>query len=290
MRGVDPLVVGIDGSESSLEAVDWAADEATRHRAPLHLVHAAALPGVGHGDLIALASHRARQRTDAPVSSEALPGDAVAELVDMSRRARILVLGARGADGRAEVTLGSVAVKVTERSACPVVVVRGAAQHRNVRFGNIVVGVEYGEGSDPAVDFGLREASVRRCALAAVYAWNPLTGTPPESPPPFWYALEAHRRSPAQVLKDALRGAEECYPDVVVNCHVAEEPARKALLRAAEGADLLVVGIGRRDGPFGLRLGLIDSLLLERSPCPVAVVPRHSPWARRSAVGVQGAA
>ena len=37
-----PLVVGIDGSEASLEAVDWAADEAVRHDVPLHLVHAAA--------------------------------------------------------------------------------------------------------------------------------------------------------------------------------------------------------------------------------------------------------
>ncbi|MEU0221256.1 universal stress protein, partial [Streptomyces sp. NPDC006265] len=37
-----PLVVGIDGSEASLEAVDWAADEAVRHDVPLHLLHAAA--------------------------------------------------------------------------------------------------------------------------------------------------------------------------------------------------------------------------------------------------------
>lgn len=37
-----PLVVGIDEPESSLEAVDWAADEAVRHGVPLHLLHAAA--------------------------------------------------------------------------------------------------------------------------------------------------------------------------------------------------------------------------------------------------------
>ena len=37
-----PLVVGIDGSEAGLEAVDWAADEAVRHGVPLHLLHAAA--------------------------------------------------------------------------------------------------------------------------------------------------------------------------------------------------------------------------------------------------------
>ncbi|MGW2642840.1 universal stress protein, partial [Streptomyces sp. NPDC001348] len=37
-----PLVVGLDGSEASLEAVDWAADEAVLHQVPLRLLHAAA--------------------------------------------------------------------------------------------------------------------------------------------------------------------------------------------------------------------------------------------------------
>jgi nucleotide-binding universal stress UspA family protein len=35
-----PVVVGIDGSDSSLLAVDWAVDEAARRGLPLRLVHA----------------------------------------------------------------------------------------------------------------------------------------------------------------------------------------------------------------------------------------------------------
>lgn len=35
-----PLVSGVDGSESSLRAVDWAADEAALHGLPLRLVYA----------------------------------------------------------------------------------------------------------------------------------------------------------------------------------------------------------------------------------------------------------
>jgi nucleotide-binding universal stress UspA family protein len=35
-----PLVVGVDGSESSLQAVDWVVDEAARLGLPLRLVHA----------------------------------------------------------------------------------------------------------------------------------------------------------------------------------------------------------------------------------------------------------
>jgi nucleotide-binding universal stress UspA family protein len=67
-----PLVVGIDGSEASLEAVHWAADEAVRHEVPLHLVHAAA-PDHEAPDLIAAASERARKSAPAVrLSSEVL--------------------------------------------------------------------------------------------------------------------------------------------------------------------------------------------------------------------------
>ena len=39
-----PVVVGVDGSEESLRAAEWAAQEAQRHRAPLRIVSAPAMP------------------------------------------------------------------------------------------------------------------------------------------------------------------------------------------------------------------------------------------------------
>ena len=39
-----PVVVGVDGSEESLYAVEWAALEARRHRTPLRIVSAAGMP------------------------------------------------------------------------------------------------------------------------------------------------------------------------------------------------------------------------------------------------------
>jgi nucleotide-binding universal stress UspA family protein len=41
-----PIVVGTDGSEESLRAADWAADEATLNAVPLRIVSAALLPPV----------------------------------------------------------------------------------------------------------------------------------------------------------------------------------------------------------------------------------------------------
>ncbi|MEV6408345.1 universal stress protein [Streptomyces bobili] len=269
-----PLVVGIDGSESSLEAVDWAVAEAARHGLSLHLLHAAA-GDREPSDVISAASERARERAPTvQLSSEVLHEDAAAALVDRGRNAFALVLGSRGLGDLAEMLLGAVSLAVAARADCPVVVVRGTTEHREDRFGNIVVGVEEGEGSGTALQFALREAQVRSCRLTAVHAWNPSSRALTPGPAPAWYALEAHRRPPSQVLDDALRSMTRRDRDARVSSRVIEGPARRALLDAASAADLLVVGARRRQGHPGLQLGLINHALLHHAPCPVAVVPQ----------------
>ncbi|WP_225101636.1 universal stress protein [Streptomyces sp. CoH27] len=269
-----PLVVGIDGSETSLEAVDWAADEAARHGVPLHLVHAAT-PTQDTSKLVTAATDRARKGAPTvPLSSEVLHEDPASALVGKGRNAFALVLGSRGLGDLAGMLLGSVSLAVAARADCPVVVVRGAAEHRDGRFGSVVVGVEDGEGSGTAVQFAFREAQVRRCRLVAVHAWSTPFGAPTRPPPPVWYALEAHRRPPAQVLDDALSDVAERYGDAPVSRRVVEGPARQALLEAASDADLLVVGAHRRHGHRGLQLGLINHAVLHHAPCPIAVVPQ----------------
>ncbi len=268
-----PLVVGIDGSEASLEAVDWAADEAVRHGVPLHLLHAA-VPDHVASDVISAASERARRGAPAVrLSSEVLREDAASALVDKGRNAFALVLGSRGLGDLAGMLLGSVSLAVAARADCPVVVVRGAVEHRNARFGCVVVGVEEGEGSDTAVQFAFREAHVRHCRLVAVHAWSAPFGALTTPQAPSW-PLEAHERRPAQVLDEALGGPAERYRDAQVSRNVIEGPARQTLLEAASGADLLVVGARRRQGHLGLQLGLINHAVLHHAPCPVAVVPR----------------
>jgi nucleotide-binding universal stress UspA family protein len=268
-----PLAVGIDGSEASLEAVDWAADEALRHEVPLLLLHAAA-PDQDVSGWVAAAAERAGNRAPAVrLSSEVLHGDAASALVGRGRNALALVLGSRGLGDLAGLLLGSVSLAVAAHADCPVVVVRGGREHREGRFGCVVVGVEDGEGSGTAVQFAFREAHVRRCRLAAVHAWGVPVGNP--GPPGLsGYALRARERPPAQVLADAVRGPAQRYRDVAVSGQVVEGPARRALLDAAARADLLVVGARRRHGHVGLQLGLVNHGVLHHAPCPIAVVPQ----------------
>ncbi|MGW0771132.1 universal stress protein [Streptomyces sp. NPDC002676] len=268
-----PLVVGVDGSEASLEAVDWAVAEAVRHGVPLHVLHAA---GGDHetSDVISAASARATKgAATVRLSSEVVHEDAASALVAKGRNAFALVLGARGLGDLAEMLLGSVSLAVAARADCPVVVVRGTAEHRDARFGTIVVGVEDEESSGTALQFAFREAHVRRCRLMAVHAWSAPFGAFATSQAPSW-PPQAHQRPPAQVLDDALRGLPERYRDTLVELRPIEAPARQALLKAASGADLLVVGARPRLMHRGLQLGLINHAVLHHAPCPVAVVPQ----------------
>lgn len=268
-----PVVVGVDGSETGLKAVGWAAAEAARHGVPLHLLHAAAGEQEA-SDVISAAAERAREFAPAVrLSSEVSHEDAASALLDRGRNAFALVLGDRGLGGLSGLLLGSVSLAVAARADCPVVVVRGTPEHWAARFGCVVVGVEDGKGSGTAVDFALREAHARRCRLVAVHAWSAPSGACATPRAPSW-PLEAHRRPPAQVLDDALRRPAEKYRDAAVSRRLVEEAARPALLKIASTADLLVVGAWRRVGHPGLQLGLTNHALLHHAPCPVAVVPQ----------------
>ncbi|CAM5664318.1 hypothetical protein STENM223S_03502 [Streptomyces tendae] len=141
-------------------------------RRPLHLLHVAARDHEA-SDVIDAASERVRKGAPTVrLSNEVLHEDATAALLGKGRNAFALVLGSRGFGDLAGMLLGSVSLAVAARADCPVVVVRGAAEHRYARFGSIVVGVEEGEGSGTAVQFAFREAHVRHCRLVAVHAWS----------------------------------------------------------------------------------------------------------------------
>ncbi len=109
-----PLVVGVDGSEPSLTAVDWAVDEAARRGLPLRLgvppsVWERYEGGVPSGDqeppseqvlaerIVASAAARARQRSaEVRTATDILPQEPVAALLREGDEAFAVVTGTRG--------------------------------------------------------------------------------------------------------------------------------------------------------------------------------------------------
>ncbi|MEU9795785.1 universal stress protein [Streptomyces sparsogenes] len=288
-----PMVVGVDGSDSSLDAVDWAVDEAARHGVPLRLVYGSlweryegGRPSFGTDrpadeimaeHIIASCAERARLRDPGvKVSGEVLPEDAVSALLRAGQEAGALITGSRG---RGELTgrlLGSVGLAVAGRAECPVIVVRGTERNRRGAFGRVVVGVgDPAEGSG-AVGFALREAEARGCALEAVRAWRCPAHEHVDHPLLADDAARVHAERASAELTDVLREAVRDHPGVDVRREPVEGPAHKVLVEMSADADLLVVGAPRRQGRFGLQLGRVAHALLHHSHCPVAVVPRRA--------------
>ncbi|MEO3755284.1 universal stress protein [Streptomyces sp. B6B3] len=280
-----PVVVGVDGSDSSLLAVDWALDASERHGRPLRMVHASlweryegVTPSVGVDrptaqvmahNVLAAAEHRAAvRRPGVALSQDVLAAGAVESLLEEGRSAFLLVVGCRGRGPLAGALLGSVSLGVAGRAPCPTVVVRGSSPSVAGSRGRVVVGVDGTPHGAAAVGYAFREAEARGCELLAVHAWrrpgSNAGGVVGDDVP----------GAAEKLLDTALDEDRVGHPDVPMRRQVVEGSARQALLRAAEEADLLVVGAHQRRGAPGLHLGLVSHALLHQASCPVAVVPQ----------------
>ncbi|WP_236790881.1 universal stress protein [Amycolatopsis sp. GM8] len=269
-----PIVVGVDGSPSSDQAVRWAAAEAARRGSTLLLVHAWFTPSPAPYTPVSLPrSYRDAIREqgtawlsqaaalaravapELPVRTELLAGLPAELLVRVSREAQLVVLGSRGPGGFTGLLVGSVAVALAARAHCPVVVVRGT---ENSGSGPVVVGVDGSELSDAAVTFAFDAASTREVPLVAVHAG---TDTP----------VADERR----LLSERLAGWRAKYPEVTVEERVVSDRPSRALL--ATGAQLIVVGSRGRGALAGLGLGSTSQAVLQHAECPVVVVRPGAP-------------
>jgi len=287
-----PLIVGVDGSEPSMRAVDWAADEAALHGVPLRLVYAslweryegAALAQdlgrsseqVSADRIVEAAAKRAhRRQVDVKISTEVLPEEPVPALLRAGRDASALVMGSRGRSGIAELLLGSVSLAVAARADCPVIVLRGGHDHRamSTMHRRVVVGVGEQPEHSAAVGFAFAEAAERRVPLEAVRAWRCPAQQSTDDPLSTGELARLHEQRAAETLESALRDAPA---GVELRARTVEGPAREVLLDASADADLLIVGARRRHGRFGLQLGRVAHAVLHHSACPVAVVPQRA--------------
>jgi nucleotide-binding universal stress UspA family protein len=282
------VVVGVDGSACSLDAVDLAYREAAARNRPLHVVHAFAWPylhvplgpspsGPPEGGLrrqaeavLAQALERARAAGSAvPVSGEVVTGFPAAVLAARSREAALVVVGDRGVGGFAGLLIGSVAVQLAAHAAAPLLVARG----RPVPEGPVLLAVDGSPANEPAVEFAFEEAALRGVALEALHAWMyPVPSERGELLPLVYEAADVEAEE-GRLLAEALAGRGDKYPDLVVRRRLVRTRTRRALIEASGEAQLVVVGTRGAGGFAGLLLGSVSQAVLHHARCPVAVVP-----------------
>ncbi|MFF3304412.1 universal stress protein [Streptomyces sp. NPDC002908] len=289
-----PVVAGVDGSDFSLRAADWAAGEALLHGRPLRLVYAslwqryegAALAtrmGRPEGRVMAenivgsTAERIGREAPSLKITTDVPREDAVRALLREGEDAFALVVGCRGRGEMAGLLLGSVSLSVAARARCPAIVVRGDKAGLEASHRRIALGVGGTDRPDPeAVRFAFTEAEVRRCGLDVIRAWRCPSHETSDHPLMAGDPARYHEDRASALLDEALTDVVREHPDVPVRRVTAEGPAHKVLLRRAAVADLLVVGARRRDSHVGLQLGHVAHTALHHAACPVAVVPRGS--------------
>jgi nucleotide-binding universal stress UspA family protein len=139
VSGSDPprIVVGVDGSQPSLEALAWAAREARLRGARLEVLHASfyrqemleLFPSAAQDEeaVVEQALHQVRVTEPGVdvVARKAGPPPARA-LVEASVGAELLVVGSRGLGGFDRLIMGSVSNQCAHHAHCPVVITRGA--------------------------------------------------------------------------------------------------------------------------------------------------------------------
>ena len=142
------IIVGVDGSRPSEDALRWAAHFAAIYGAPLEVVTAWEYPP-SYGWAAIAPEWDAAQDTrnflddtvqavfgDQPPPGMRLlvrEGSAAKVLLDASPGAIMLVVGSRGHGGFAGLLLGSVSANVAEHAVCPVFIVHGDQQPPPVR-------------------------------------------------------------------------------------------------------------------------------------------------------------
>lgn len=281
------VLAGIDGSERSLVAVRWAAQEAARRQVGLRIVSVSLWTDgrnyeFGEGatsapleeqqllkelDCAADVAHEAEP--DLLVDRAILSGFAPDRLRLESARVGMIVLGDRGIGGLRGMCLGSVAGSVAARAQCPVAIVRGPARAPD-DGAPVLVGVDGSPASEAAIGFAFAAADVRRAPLTAVHAWDDRLRDATPFP---MLNLEAVQIDEEELLAKRLDGWSHRYPGVAVERVVRRGKAAEVLREQAKRARLLVVGTHGRGPVIGGLLGSVSQSLLHRSDCPVVVVP-----------------
>lgn len=288
----EPVVlVGVDGSETSDIAAQWAAREARRLGWRLHLVCAYSMPSFTvasiDGGYAALDDSAIREGAEAvlaeavrrvsgeglEVTSSVETGDAAGVLVELSRQAGLAVIGTRGKGGFADRLLGTVSSALPAHAHCPTVVVPVREDHDVLKpVRKIVVGVDGSDSARVALERAIEEAVLWSAELTAVVAVPVATGSGMLA----WLPVPVDHET---VLSDVATGLDAAVDaavgdrDLVVKRHALDGTAAALLTEFSTAVEMIVVGTRGRGGFAGLLLGSTSQTLLHHAVCPIMVVP-----------------
>jgi nucleotide-binding universal stress UspA family protein len=278
MSSQKPIAVGTNDSAQSQAAVLWAARRAHRANLPLVIVHvvddrwiAEPYPWFGTlqqagEELLKTAAGRLEGSVPVTPATEMLTGSVGGALAKYSKKTSMMVIGS--GSGHLGGALADRALQVATAAKVPVAVI--GTQDLEGRTG-VVVGVDGSAESTQAVAFAAAEADRNGDELTVVYAVNVPNPVIDAGLTPAALAdliVDEERI----VLSETVAGLKEDYPDLTVHQRlVSDRGPVDALVDAAAGARLLVVGSRGRGAFKRLLLGSTAHGVLKHLPCPTII-------------------
>ena len=202
-------------------------------------------------------------------------------LIEHSRNADLLVVGARGRGSVAGWLLGSVSQEVLRHSSCPVAVVRSpyrveeatnSPQTYPAEWSRVVVGIDGSESSKSALRWAADETVAHDAELTVASVWTPLpiAATPYDSGG--WGAGIDPQELAAAILQDTVEEVLSEHSGLALRREVSGGNAARVLIDLSDGADVLVVGSRGRGGFVGMLLGSVSQHVAAHADCTVVVV------------------
>jgi nucleotide-binding universal stress UspA family protein len=283
-----PLVVGVDGSERSRDALALAARLAGDAQDVL-MVHVhpygplskllpdseyeALVRGVAESTLAAVQDTLGPDvRRELRLVSDASPAAGVQGVAE-NAGASLIVVGSSHRSGLGRVFAGSVAESMLTGATVPVAIAPHGYATRDARVETVGCGFDGSPEAREALtwaDAFARAKGARLCALA-VHTRIAFGGVPATGALGFESANDALRAALEQQMRDALASLDD---DRDVSGRVLEGDAVAELAAASADLDLFVIG-SRGYGPVrSVLLGGVSRELVRSAACPIVVLPR----------------
>jgi nucleotide-binding universal stress UspA family protein len=293
------ILVPLDFSAASMQALDYAVELAKQFRAAIHLVHvhppdeASSVPGAAHLLLQSAEAierlneeltgiHRKRVEPFCPENCHVRGGQPYQEIIALAREidADLIVLSTHGHSGLKHLLLGSTAERVVRLAPCPVLVVRKRKQKSKAKreafaIRTILVPVDFSECSLAGLEYAAFLARTLHATLRLFHVTYPYVD----------YVFVDRAGARLSALQDAVQESARQHMDALKQMeslhglslqseirpgHAIEEICRAA---AQPEIDLIVTSTHGRTGFEHALIGSVAEHVVRYAGCPILVVP-----------------
>ncbi len=309
---IENILVPIDFSELSMEAIPTAKRLAQRFGASIHLAHIQeySYPAVFSSPAMpvyispAMDTEEWRKAAEQELKTlarkERLTGTCRAEIggapfddicwIARQIPADLIVTPTHGRTGLKRALLGSTAERLVQHSPCPVFVLRERKPMKAARkkptsgsamsIDTILVPVDFSECSRAGLNYAIEFAKKFSARILVLHLVDlrPLLGAA-------GYALSDSSDSSASeeaAMRDAEKGMSEFlrgvkFGEIPFQTQVMAGDPVQGICRAAaaENADLIITATHGRTGLTHVLIGSTAEVVVRHAPCPVLVVPSH---------------